>query len=649
MISFVPRLLFIATCCLFLIAGDSSASVPLSSSANATETYQRNSLVLIVTVFISVILVLMAYGRWIRVKLQFQAEQKQTFIDSLLENTRDGIWIANKDREIEKVNEAFEAITGHKANEVINKCFKVFKESGRNYEVESLIWQEVVKVGFWSGEIWTFDADNQKISIDLSVTRVATTNKMTGQVDIKFIGVMSDITNRKVNEQNLHQLATRDQLTQLPNRTLFVEYIKHSISTNQSNNPHFAILFIDLDNFKKVNSSVGLLQGDKLLSQVAERLTEKLDDALTLARLGGDEFALLVPSHLCGTTPVFYLKTVINEIQSCFKNTFSLDGADVNMTCSIGVSIYPKHGTQPDELMRCADTALNRVKISGRNGAVIFDHVMDDMTTDSLNIESELVAAINNEELEVYYQPLYNSVLNHIYGFEALLRWHSPERGVVPPDQFIPIAEDNGLIRFIDLYVLRKAFAANQRWLEQGLMRGRIAVNISSNNFQQADFVNQIKELVHEVEGDCSQIELELTETAMMMDPQMVSKNIAILKGLGFKITLDDFGTGFSSLGHLKQFNIDKVKIDRSFVHEIEHSEQDKNIASVIIQLGHHLGIEIVGEGVENENQSFMLHVMGCVQQQGYLISKPLPEPQLIEFLNKEDEFLTKISAGVGL
>ncbi|MDA8621425.1 EAL domain-containing protein [Psychrosphaera sp.] len=609
----------------------------------------HDTMMMIITLFFAAIFIMVMYGRWLKVKLAFQATSKQSFIDSLLANTREGIWIANKDREIEKINDAYAEIFGFSEEEVIGKCFKVFNDDGRNYEVENIIWQEVVKTGFWHGELWTINKDNQRISIELSVTRVATSQKVTGQVDVKYVGMMFDVTDRKHNEQALHQLATRDQLTDLPNRTLFIEYVKHAINTIQPSQPHLAVVFIDIDNFKKINTTVGFLQGDSVISLISDRLQEQLDKSITIARLGGDEFALLVPNVLCGSHPIVYIEKLIPEIQQCFRHTFKIDDHEVNLTTSIGVAIYPKHGSKADSLMRCADTALNRVKISGRNDALIFDHVMDDITSDDLNIESELVYAIYNNELFLHFQPLFHSKEERVYGFEALVRWNSPTRGLVPPGHFIEIAEQNGLIRQIDFFVLREAFSAAKRWHDAGLMRGRIAVNISSVNFQQAEFVSQIKELVSSVNGNCKLIELELTETAMMMDAPTVGKNISILKSMGFTIALDDFGTGFSSLGHLKQFDIDKVKIDRSFIHEIEFNEQDRNITSVIIQLAGHLNIDVVGEGVENEQQAYLLHVMGCHHLQGYLFSRPLTEPQLMAFLKDLPKTLPNVSQRMNL
>lgn len=629
-----------------LLAGNTIPDTASNTSISLDTTnigFHDDTLLIVVALFLTVLLAVMGYGKWIKTYLSFQSNRKQSFIDSLLNNTKEGVWIANKDRDIEQINNAFTEILGLDSQDVVGKCFKVMKQDGRNYEVENVIWQEVIESGFWHGEIWTTNAEGDKVSVDMSVTRITTESKFTQQLDVKYIGMMFDVTARKQNEQAMHQLATRDQLTDLPNRTLFVEYIKHSICTTQAGNPHFAIAFIDLDNFKKVNASIGLLQGDKLIQEVSKRLQENLDSCLTFARLGGDEFAVLVPSHLCGNSPVFYIKRLVADIQHTFESVFVVDDVEVNMTTSIGVAIFPNHGTKADQLMRCADTALNRVKISGRNDALVFDHAMDDISSEQLNIESELVAALSNRELVVFYQPVYHSQHHSIAGFEALVRWQSPARGLVPPDQFVPIAEQNGLIRQLDFFVLEQAFAKVDLWQVEGVLKGRIAVNISSVNFQQADFVAQVEELVARVNGDCHFIELELTETAMMKNADLVAKNINKLKLMGFTIALDDFGTGYSSLGHLRQFNIDKVKIDRSFINEIEFSVQDRNITSVMIQMANALSIQVVAEGVENEKQAYMLHVMGCFLMQGYLISRPLPEPQLMTFMSGETQYLKNI------
>ena len=606
--------------------------------------FQTRWVLAFVAGFLLVLVAIIAYERFGRLKVVFKAIKQQAFITSLLESTREGVWIANKDREIQSVNQAFVDITGYQLDQVEGASFQLHTDFGRNHEVESLIWQEVIKSGFWSGEIWTKRENGEKLSIDLSVTRVETENKVLGKTDVRFVGVFSDVTERKKSERDLRQLATRDPLTNLANRTLFIEKIHHSIDTISQINPHFAVMFLDLDNFKKVNESLGPVQGDELLRLVGERIAGCLAKGISLARMGGDEFALLIPAHLFSGVPAFYIKRVATDIQRELQPAFLVQNIEISITASMGVSIFPNHGDKPELLMRCADTALNRVKITGRNNCLIYDHVMDDMANDRLSLESELIRAINNDEFLVYYQPKYKIKENEVCGFEALIRWQNPNRGLVPPDQFISMAEDNGLIRQLDFWVLRTVCRQIKTWLDMGTMRGKVAVNISALNFQQADFCDSVFSLINE-EGDLiDYIELEVTETAMMRDPERALQSINLLKSKGFSIALDDFGTGHSSLGYLKKFPIDRLKIDRTFIKEIEFSTQDRNITSVIVQLAKHLGIAVIAEGIETEEQAYLLHVMGCNEIQGYFVSRPIIAAQVESFVKVDARKLQGIN-----
>lgn len=594
--------------------------------------------------FLMVLIAIIAYERFGRLKVVFKAIKQQAFITSLLESTREGVWIANQDREIQSVNQAFVDITGYTLDQVEGASFQLQTDFGRNHEVESLIWQEVIKSGFWSGEIWTKRESGDKLSIDLSVTRVETENKVLGKTDVRFVGVFSDVTERKKSERDLRQLATRDPLTNLANRTLFIEKINHSIDTISPVNPHFAVMFLDLDNFKKVNESLGPIEGDEFLRLVGERIASCVTKGISVARMGGDEFALLIPAHLFSGVPAFYIKRIATDIQRELQPAFCLRDTEISITASMGVSIYPNHGDKPELLMRCADTALNRVKITGRNNCLIYDHVMDDMADDRLSLESELIGAINNDEFLVYYQPKYKIKENEVCGFEALIRWQNPARGLVPPDQFISIAEENGLIRQLDFWVLRTVCRQISKWLKAGTMRGKVAVNISALNFQQADFCESVLNLMNEEGNLIDYIELEVTETAMMRDPERALESIKLLKNKGFSIALDDFGTGHSSLGYLKRFPIDRLKIDRTFVKEIEFSTQDRNITSVIVQLAKHLGIAVIAEGIETEEQAYLLHVMGCNEIQGYFVSRPIVSEQVESFVKVDARKLQGIN-----
>jgi len=574
--------------------------------------------------------------RYKRFKIAFDTLKQETFIASLLESTKDGVWVANKDREIESVNQAFQEITGFETKEVLGQNFHLDTDSGRNYELESLIWQEVTKVGFWAGEVWSQKKTGEAISIDLSVTRVETLDKVVNKKDVRYVGVFSDVTNRKNSEKTLRQLATRDPLTDLSNRTLFIELIEQAISTANPMNPNFAVMFIDLDNFTKVNASLGPLQGDELINKVAQRLSSDLERGISLARLSGDEFGLLIPNHLFVGEPAFYIRRLAGEIKRKLQPSFLLANTEIHINASIGVAQYPIHGITAESLMRCADTALKKVKTSGKNNFLIYAKELDEAESEVLSIESELIRAFDNDEFKVYYQPKYLVQQHYISGYEALVRWDNPTRGIVAPDQFISIAEQNGLIRQLDSAVLKKVCEQISTWLASGVEFGKVAVNISALNFQQVEFCQTIQSLVNDCGVKPNMLELEITESAMMSDPEQTLANLQELRSLGYTIALDDFGTGHSSLGHLKYFPIDRIKIDMSFVKDIDTSEQSKNIVSVIIQLAKHLNMKVIAEGVENQQQAYILHVLGCSEIQGYLISKPLPAERVLPFLQEQ-------------
>ncbi|MDO6720688.1 EAL domain-containing protein [Psychrosphaera sp. 1_MG-2023] len=598
--------------------------------------FQTKWVIIFVAGFLLVLLMVIVYERIGRVKVAFNSVTQEAFILSLLDSTRDGVWIANKDREIQSVNQAFVDITGYQLEDVDGKSFQLHADFGRNHELESLIWQEVTKTGFWVGEVWSKKSSGEKVSLDLSVTRVETENRLMSKTDVKFVGVFSDITHRKNSEQELRLLATRDPLTNLPNRTLFTEHVQHTIDMTTAHAPNFAVMFLDLDNFKKVNESFGPLKGDEFIGLVAERIAKCLVKGITLARLGGDEFAILIPNQMFSGVPAFFIKRIAKDIQRELRPAFWLDETEISISVSMGASVYPIHGDKPEVLMRCADTALNRVKITGRNNCLIYDDVMDDLVNDKLSLESELIAGLNRNEFLVYYQPKFKLKENEVCGFEALVRWQNPNRGLVSPDQFISIAEDNGLIRQLDFYVLKTVCQQVKVWLKSGLMRGKVAVNISALNFQQADFCDSLLKII-ESEGNLhNYIELEITETAMMREPERALKSVGQLRSKGLSIALDDFGTGHSSLGYLKTFPIDRIKIDRTFVKDIEFDEQDRNITSVIVQLAKHLGIAVIAEGIETEAQAYLMHVMGCNEIQGYLISRPVAADQVPELLKSE-------------
>jgi diguanylate cyclase (GGDEF)-like protein/PAS domain S-box-containing protein len=585
-------------------------------------------------IFLVIAVIIFLYTRFSGINVAFNAVKQQAFISSLLESTKDGVWVANKDREIKSINGAFSEITGYELKDIINKSFPLMTEQGRNHEVETLIWQEVTKSGYWSGEVWSRQKNGEPVSFDLSVTRVESQNKSSSKKDVTFVGVFSDVTIRKKSEQDLRHLATRDSITQLPNRTLFIEYVNNAINTSNPLNPHFAVVFIDLDNFRKVNESLSHLQGDALIKQVGERLSNILDKGVALARLGGDEFALLIPNVLLSSEPRSYIKRVAENLKNALQTPFLLGETEVNITASLGVSISPENGQTAEVLMRCADTALSMVKRRGKNNYHIYRQKTDAAGTELLSLESELIGALDNDQFVVHYQPKYKLKEKQISGFEALIRWNNPTRGLVAPDQFIRLAEENGLIRKLDTWVFKQVCQQIKTWQEQGVMFGKVAVNVSALNFQQVDFCQNLKDILVKENLSAEYLELEITEAAMMTDLVKGLENLEDLRSAGFTIALDDFGSSNSSLSYIKKFPIDRLKIDRSFIMDIETSEQDKNITGVLVQLAEQLNISVIAEGVETTEQVNILLEMGCNEIQGFIISQAMMAEDVNDFLN---------------
>lgn len=581
-------------------------------------------------------LVFVLYERFKGSRMAFDTIKQQAFITSLLQSTKDGVWVANKDREIQSINNAYAEITGYQLDEVTGKSFQLFNHQGRNHEVESLIWQEVTKSGFWAGEVWSKHKNGDDVSFDLSVTRVESEHKLRSKTSVTFVGVFSDVTIRKKSEQELRHMATRDPLTDLPNRTLFIEYIDNAINTTNRFTPQFAVVFIDLDNFRKVNESLGPTQGDELIKQVSVRFSQCLGKGVVLARLGGDEFGLLIPSALLGAEPNFYISRVAESINDSLEMPISLQTTGINISASLGVALSPKHGNTAESVMRCADTALTKVKRSGKNNYFIYRPSMDTVAADLLSLESELIHALEHDQFVVYYQPKFKLKENKVSGFEALVRWDHPERGLISPAQFIQLAEDNGLIRKLDTWVFKQVCQQIRTWKQQGCMVGKVSVNVSALNFQQVDFCQNLKDVLVSERVESELIELEITETAMMTDPSRALEHLIDLRSVGFTIALDDFGTNNSSLGYIKKFPLDRLKIDQSFIADIDTKEQDKNITSAVVQLAKYLDIAVIAEGVESKEQAFILHVMGCNEIQGYFISKPIKPEQVPEFLNQK-------------
>lgn len=578
--------------------------------------------------------ILIIFAGYLLKRAKINKPTADSLTTALLKQTKEAIWVADNEFKIQQVNEIFTQITGFDEQSVINKNPRIYSAIGRNRKLERLIQQELEEHDFWSGEVWSCRKNGDEYSLDLSITKVDKNNG-NATPNYQYVGMFSDITVRKCNEKALRLLATRDPITQLPNRTLFIEHLDKAITSCNQIFPTFALLFIDLDNFHKINDSLGHSQGDALIEKLATRLKSKLDKGFTIARLGGDEFAVLIPPYLYSGMTLFYAKRVADNILSLCKSPFNLDGIDISITTSIGISRYPEDGINCEMLMRSADTALVHAKKNGKNSFQFFDKSQSKSTPELLSKEHNLSQGIENEELILFYQPKYNTKLDKIVGFEALARWPQQDGTMVSPDEFIPIAESNGMIVPLTLSLFKQACKQIKQWRNTIDLNGRIAINLSARHFQQVDLVKDLTHCLasHNISGRT--IELEVTESAMMDNPDFALTQMIKLKELGFTIALDDFGTGHSSLSYLKKFPIDRLKIDRSFIIDITSSEQDRNITSTIIQLAKYLNIEVIAEGVETKEQAYLLHVMGCQVIQGYYFSRPIPASDVINLIKQ--------------
>jgi diguanylate cyclase (GGDEF)-like protein/PAS domain S-box-containing protein len=446
-----------------------------------------------------------------------------------------------------------------------------------------------------------------------------------------YRGTGSDITARKITEQRVHHVAQHDVLTGLPNRSLLQDRLGQAVAyATRSGHPVWVML-IDLDRFKFVNDSMGHKAGDVLLMTVAARLRSSLRDTDTVARLSGDEFVVILSQH--EDQPL--TTDIVQRVMDSVAQPVMLGAKEFFVTCSIGVAAYPSDGTGPDNLIEHADIAMYRAKKLGRNNFQFYTPAMNEESLERVRIESALRNALDRNEFVLHYQPQVDLKTGQIVGMEALIRWKHPELGMVPPNRFIGVAEETGLIVPIGAWVMRTAAAQNKAWQDAGLGRLRVAVNLSARQFSAADLVPGIEQVLQDTGLDPSCLELELTESLFMSDVTPAVELLHRMKSLGVQLSIDDFGTGYSSFSYLSRFPIDVLKIDRSFVNDITHDANDAAIVASIIALAHNLRLSVIAEGVETAEQLDYLRHQGCDEMQGYYFSRPLPAHEFEQLLRQ--------------
>ncbi len=455
---------------------------------------------------------------------------------------------------------------------------------------------------------------------------------------IRLTGVHIDITERVSAENRANYLAYHDSLTGLPNRLLFHDRVDHAIAQAKRSGRRLSILFFDLDRFKHINDSLGHPAGDRVLEQVASRIGKAVREEDTLARLGGDEFAVLVENVERAQS----LALVAEKLLNCFVVPFEEEDHEFFLNASIGIAIYPRDGETTATLLKNADAAMYKAKNSGRGSFQFYTEELTDNAYQYFTLESGLRQALYNDQFALEYQAKVSLSTGKVIGVEALVRWRHPEMGCIMPDQFIPVAEESGLIREIGDWVLVKACRDARSWCERGVDFGHVAVNLSGVQLQHESFVDSVRQVLLETGLESRLLELEVTENFLMRDAEASAHYLHALRELGLSIAIDDFGTGYSSLAHLTRFPINKLKIDRSFIKHVCEDAQSREISRTIISLGHTLDMQVVAEGIEKQEQLEFLKREGCDEGQGFYISKPLPREEFEAFVNDASPVLKR-------
>jgi diguanylate cyclase (GGDEF)-like protein len=451
---------------------------------------------------------------------------------------------------------------------------------------------------------------------------------------IEFYSTIArDITERKQHEAELRHQATHDTLTGLPNRTLLGDRLGAEISRASRQGRLLGLIFLDLDNFKRVNDSLGHPAGDGLLKDVSRRLMGCLRPDDTVARYGGDEFVIL--SGDLGS--IEHVLVVMNKLRNTFELPFRIGNRDIFISFSAGIALYPGDGRDEETLIKNADTALFRAKAKGRSQYQFYARDMNARSKELLDTETALRQALTRGEFQIHYQPQFNLLTGHITGCEALLRWLRPGHELlIPPTEFVPLLEETGLILPVGEWVLRNACSQWRAYQATHQMPPRIAVNVSARQFSDRKLVDMVARVIKEEGVRPDALEIEITESTVMQDVHLAGEILDALDALGVRLALDDFGTGYSSLAYLKRYPLDVLKIDATFIRDLPHDADDAAITEASISLGHHLGLEVVAEGVENQAQYDLLRKLGCDTVQGYYLSPPLPPEQAVPFVEAD-------------
>ncbi len=535
----------------------------------------------------------------------------------IIEASLDGIIIVNSQGKIDYVNPTFTHVTGYSSDEAVGQTPALLK-SGRheeNYYTE--MWQQLQTDGYWQGEIWNRRKNGEVYPEWLTITAI---RNDAGDI-YQYAGIFCDISERKNQENQIRRLAYFDELTKLPNRRLFSDRLNMAVARSKRHHERLAIMFVDLDHFKKINDTLGHNTGDALLVEAAERLKHCTRDEDTVARMGGDEFILLFPE----IESVDEVTKVAQRIVEAFSDPFVVDNQNLFVTASLGISVFPDDGEDTETIIKNADVAMYRSKDAGRSTFNLFNASFTDQSLRQLEIETALRGAIAHDEFELYFQPQAAAGDGTIVAAEALLRWHNEKIGKIGPAEFIPIAEEIGIISKIGEWVLTKACRQIREWQDKGYPPLTVAVNIAPEQIKDNTFPLFVEKILEQFELSGRCLEIEITEGSFIDEPEQVKINLFALKEIGVRIAIDDFGTGYSNLGYLRNLPIDHLKIDQSFIRGMFQEEGNRQLISTMITMSESLGMHSIAEGVEDQVQADFLSQGGCSLLQGYLLSRPEP------------------------
>jgi diguanylate cyclase (GGDEF)-like protein/PAS domain S-box-containing protein len=557
-----------------------------------------------------------------------EAEKQLNITQNILEHAVEGVMITDRSGNILAINPAFTSITGYTADEAIGQSPRLLRSNRQSPSFYEKMWQEISQYGHWKGELWNRRKNGEAYPQFATITAIL---DHAGQPS-HYISVFHDLTPLQARDQALRYAGQHDTLTGLPNRDLFMDRLTQAIGHASRSSTRLLVLFFDIDRFQNINNQLNYLSGDQLLQEIAGRLREFIREGDTFARMGGDTFAFILREI---RQPEDAL-VVVSKLVKAIAHPFSISQTELHVTTSIGITFYPDDGDQPLALVKNAEIALSRAKNAGRDTYQFYKPAMGDQVDRRLLVEKDLRTALDQQQFILHYQPKVDVKTNQIIGMEALVRWNHPGSGMISPGEFIPVAEESGLVIPMGEWILSTACRQTRAWLDAGFAPLKVAVNLSARQFRQPGLYSLIANILQESGLSADSLELEITESMMVENVEEAIQVLSRLRSLGLSIAMDDFGTGYSSLSYLKRFPIQTLKIDRSFIRDLPHQVDDVAIVRAIVAMGKSLRLQVVAEGVETKEQLDFISENRIDEIQGFYYSRPLPADAFVRLLQEK-------------